>query len=197
MGTRNLTCVVVGREYKIAQYGQWDGYPSGQGLTALSFLRSMDKNIFLTKLADLKFLTDEQVEIINTELRTDSSLMGEGGKYGHLSRDRGAKILDIVYSAATGSIALVDSTSFAADSLFCEYAYVVDLDKNTFEVFKGFNETPLAEGERFSFIDGKADKEHRTSKYTPVKLLHVFSLAALPTDEEFLAICDPHDKDED
>ncbi len=45
-GTRNLTCVVVGGEYKVAQYGQWDGYPSGQGLTALNFLRGMDREAF-------------------------------------------------------------------------------------------------------------------------------------------------------
>ena len=38
MGTRNLTVVKYKDEYKIAQYGQWDGYPNGQGVTILSFL---------------------------------------------------------------------------------------------------------------------------------------------------------------
>lgn len=38
MGTRNLTCVVLDGEYKVAQYGQWDGYPEGQGRTILEFL---------------------------------------------------------------------------------------------------------------------------------------------------------------
>jgi len=27
MGTRNLTCVMKDGQYKVAQYGQWDGYP--------------------------------------------------------------------------------------------------------------------------------------------------------------------------
>lgn len=31
MGTRNLTCVVLDGEFKVAQYGQWDGYPEGSG----------------------------------------------------------------------------------------------------------------------------------------------------------------------
>lgn len=31
MGTRNLTAVYLDGQYKVAQYGQWDGYPEGQG----------------------------------------------------------------------------------------------------------------------------------------------------------------------
>ena len=38
MGTQNLTSVWFEGKYRIAQYGQFDGYPSGQGLTVLHFL---------------------------------------------------------------------------------------------------------------------------------------------------------------
>lgn len=38
MGTRHLIAAVIDGEYKIAQYGQWDGDPEGQGLTVLDFL---------------------------------------------------------------------------------------------------------------------------------------------------------------
>ncbi|BCP56292.1 hypothetical protein K32_49090 [Kaistia sp. 32K] len=197
MGTRNLTCVVLGGEYKVAQYGQWDGYPSGQGLTALRFLRGMDKPQFTEKVAAISYLTQEQCDAINAELRDDSGLMGEGKKYGHLSRDRGADILNIISQADTGGISLLDSLTFAADSLFCEFAYVIDLDKGTFEVFRGFNQEPLAEGERFAFLAGKADQQHRGEKYTPIKHWHTFQLDALPTEEEFLAILEPKEDEEE
>ena len=39
MGTRNLTMVISNGKTKVAQYGQWDGYPDGQGMTALSTLK--------------------------------------------------------------------------------------------------------------------------------------------------------------
>lgn len=43
MGTRNLT-IVRNKEgiIRVAQYGQWDGYPGGQGMTALSFIKNKD-----------------------------------------------------------------------------------------------------------------------------------------------------------
>ena len=34
MGTRNLTAVYLDGQYKVAQYGQWDGYPEGQGIAS-------------------------------------------------------------------------------------------------------------------------------------------------------------------
>lgn len=191
MGTRHLIAVVAGGEFKIAQYGQWDGYPSGQGTTVLAFLRQMDKQVFITKLVDARFGTDEDFAKINAELKADDTLMDEGKKYGHFSRDRGAEILDIVYNAEPG-IVLQNSIGFAADSLFCEYAYVIDLDKNTLEVFKGFNKEPLVEGDRFFDIES----QEKSDGYFPVKLLHTFTLDALPDEETFLKVCEPQDDDE-
>ena len=89
MGTRHLIAVHADGQYKIAQYGQWDGYPSGQGLTALGFCRTMDRAAFTEKVRVSRFLNDTDIAAINAELKQDGTLMNEGKKYQQFSRDRG------------------------------------------------------------------------------------------------------------
>lgn len=51
MGTRHLICVQHNNEYKVAKYGQWDGYPSGQGAGILEFLKgSFNKALLFRSL---------------------------------------------------------------------------------------------------------------------------------------------------
>ncbi|HFU4540570.1 TPA: hypothetical protein ACGPBT_002852 [Klebsiella variicola] len=111
-------------------------------------------------------------------------------KHPSLSRDTGAGILALIQNASD-PVPVNVYKEFAADSLFCEYAYVVDFDKGTFEVFKGFNRTPLAEGERFAFLSDKAE-----NGYTPVLHVKTYQLDALPTDEAFLAELEHQDEEE-
>lgn len=57
MGTRNLTCVVSNERYKVANYGQWDGYPSGLGISLLKFLNEdIDLNKFKEKVENVVLL---------------------------------------------------------------------------------------------------------------------------------------------
>ena len=62
MGTRNLTCVVVEGQHRIAQYGQWDGHPDGQGATALNFIRAVvtgkAEKDFVARCQALTWLSD-------------------------------------------------------------------------------------------------------------------------------------------
>ena len=85
-------------------------------------------------------------------------------------------------------LVLQNDLDFAADSLFCEWAWVLDLDAGTFEGYEGFNRAnPLTEEDRFFFLNDKAEKDHRDKQYHPVKLAAKWSLDNLPTDEDFLA----------
>lgn len=194
MGTRHLICVVSNGDYRIAQYGQWDGYPEGQGASILEFLKSPMAEQLKKNLKNCTWLTNTEYEKLWEEFGVDTkqemidydAYQDFCNKHPELSRDTGARILEIV-AGATGKIKLQNSLNFSRDSLFCEWAYVIDFDKNTFEVYQGFNETPLDKSERF-YTAGQ--KEDENGMY-PVKLFKSFDLSALPSEEEFLEICEP------
>lgn len=213
MGTRGLTMVIDKKKPVIAQYGQFDHYPSGQGATALNFLLGVDLNKFKNRLKTVRFQTEadeKEIKDFMTSIgSTDGWMNGEQAnkyheKYPYLTRDNGARILELVYLSTDPEIVLVDQTEFAGDSLFCEWAYVIDLDKQTFEVYKGFNDTtPLTEADRFFFLQQKAEaealtnpkKEERT-EYYPVKLLKEYSLTALPMEAQFVTDCEEKEEEE-
>lgn len=148
MGTRNLTTVKIGGQTKIAQYGQWDGYPSGQGKTCLEFLQTADLDKFKNQLNKVKFTDEEYDKEVEAFLKSigsengwvtseQSKLFNE--KYPFFTRDHGAGILELVCNTDIEDIRLHDSSDFIEDGVFCEWAYTIDFDKNTFEVYQGGN----------------------------------------------------------
>lgn len=191
MGTRNLVAVKLDGAYKVAQYGQWDGYPSGQGSTVLDFLKTWDRPVFEYKVRAANFLTAEEVDAINATIKAEGLQDCWQARWPELSRDAGANILRMIEKAEPG-IKLSNSIDFAADSLFCEWGYVLDLDANTLEVFRGFNKTPLAEGERFygAKCDDADDQSRRENDgYQPINKVAGYTLDALPTVEQMELDC--------
>lgn len=189
MGTRNLTLVQLNGAYKIAQYGQWDGYPSGNGLIVLNFLKNHDIEVFCDKVKHAHLVTEEEYAKYWLELGVDvkkekliSIGLSEQFKALHpsLDRDMGADILEYVYNHE-GKIDLNDSLDFAKDSLFCEWAYVIDLDKNTFEVYEGFNNEELTPNDRFYF------NGYKSEEFYPIRLKKSYELDNLPSEQTFLA----------
>ena len=194
MGTRNLTCVMKDGQYKVAQYGQWDGYPEGQGMTILKYLRGMDdisKVMFSKHLDSTSWISDEEYRQLWKDLGISSKngfvALDEGqrfeAKYPHLYRNMGGEILQHIEKYS--NLKLQNEIDFAQDSLFCEWAYVVDLDKNTFEVYQGFNEEQLTIKDRF-YREEKLEDLEENGGYHAVKLLISFDLDDLPTPKEFL-----------
>ena len=194
MGTRHLICVYVDGEYKVAQYGQWDGYPSGQGIDILKFLQTTNLEIFKEKVRKMRWYTDVEMQEI-TDNHTDNGSITMGSLQDiywkthlqHISRDTGAKILTMIL--LDKAPALRSNIKFAQDSLFCEYAYVIDFDEETFEVYEGFNKEPLSENERF--YTGEV-----VEKYHPVRFKKSYSIWDLPSEELFLKTLEPDDEDE-
>lgn len=185
MGTRNLICVSEGDELKVAQYCQWDGYLEGQGQDIVKFLTSHDLNIFKEKLDKYTKLVsmEEAWKFVPEKLKgkTSFNLMGYAElneAAPHLVQDTGAKILDMIYKLDY-EIQLADARTFAADSLFCEWAYVVNLGNNTLEIYEGFNQSPVPEGERFASLPLSKNESEHYSKYYQVKLYKVLPFEGL------------------
>ena len=107
-----------------------------------------------------------------------------------------AEVLQAIQDSDNGLPLKVDP-SFAGESLSCEWAYVVDSDKRTFEVYEGFNKEPLDPSERFASapVDVGATSMEG-GRYHPVKHAKTWPLDGLPTNEEFLTAFKAEDDDE-
>lgn len=207
MGTRNLICVYMDGEYKVAQYCQWDGYPEGQGITILHFLRDKVNWVKFTKqLNKISWMDSKRLRNIFQSYGGDSLGFIECSKadvykrdFPEFSRDTGAKILEMIQDDKTTTRRLQSSLEFAANS-DCEWCYVIDIDKGTFEVYKGYNLIPLTPEDRFYFLADKEDGWYSQAYgglMHAVKLKKEYSLGDLPTDEDFIQECDPPKEEEE
>lgn len=193
MGTRNLTIIKLDDKYPVAQYGQWDGYPSGQGATVLEFLQKL--NVSSQDISALEFfkkavrsLTDYSVQELEAFGERTFELLPQ------LSRDMGAGILQWIMENEGGKIGpRSHELDFAGDSLFCEYAYLLDLDEECLEVYKGFNESPLTEKDRFCFIPPAKEG----GEYKQIKLVKSYPFSKLPSVDEMMTDVDPPEDDEE
>lgn len=132
MGTRNLTKVIKGGETVVAQYGQWDGYPSYSGIEALKFLRDSENIEALDETVDLCWQgTDEEFENAMESVRNseDQGVMYKT-LFPSLHRDTGIGILEVI--ANSNGVILNLDPEFENDTLMCEGVYTVDLDKQLF-----------------------------------------------------------------
>lgn len=178
MSTRNLTMVILDGKYKVSQYGQYDGYPSHTGLNILKFLRLVNLDKFKEKLTKLEYLvSDEEYDIYVKRYNKDKIEFPIG-----LNRTLGYKVLEHINDDTIELIIL--DLEFASYSLHCEYGYVIDLDNNQFEIYYGFNQTPLNENDRFFSL------QTETHEFYPIKKVLSYDLNNLPSDKNFLEECE-------
>lgn len=173
MGTRNLTIVRLNGKVKVAQYCQWDGYPTGQGATIAKYLQSKSFNLELLKknVAKLKWATAEEVKdtwtLAGADPNSDSVTFEIANThkclYPEFSRDTGAQVLPMIQNGLVSKVK--NDHSFIKDSLFCEYAYEIDLTKKCVNVYKGFQSSGKTE------VVKRADgSTYQREKYNPCKL---------------------------
>lgn len=189
MGTRALTIVKKDGETKIAKYSQFDGYPSGLGDKLLDAIRELGVDKIREYVDNVREITQKEVDHVNTfnkdvKVKKDGYTTAEPEwmvKWPELSRETNGADLLYILAAHTGDpLPLLYKEKFAADSLFCEWCYVIDLDTNTFEVYEGFNKTPLTEEDRFFYLMNDNEDKISGDDCYPVKIVKSYSLDDLP-----------------
>jgi hypothetical protein len=147
MGTRHLVIVKTKTRTAIAQYGQYDGYPSSAGVGILSFIEKADMSVFAQKIKKCKFISDQQIK------KLEKSVGEEALK--SVYEVMGVDILDFVYKS-NDVVVLRNDYTFAGDTVFCEWVYVLDMEKSVLLVFKGFNKhVELVPGDLFYELQDK------------------------------------------
>jgi len=147
MGTRNLTLVIHKQKPVVAQYGQWDGYPEGQGLTVLRFLQKKENIEKLRNaISKLRYMQDKDTKerkdfCVSIGASGDYLGTDQGKQYDKQfpfdSRDHGADILNKIIESNLQEIVLNDAIDFGKETLFCEWAYKLNLDTETLFVYQG------------------------------------------------------------
>lgn len=155
MGTRSLTMVINHEgEKKVAQYGQWHGYPSGVGAYILKFLKDkmlfekLKANLSKTRFTDPEGVDKEFAENYTKKLsewhnETDD-IVKEHKRlfYTYFTRDLAGKILENIANSSDSEIMLFDLEDTAKDDGLVEYSYVINLQENTFGIYSHIDEEP-------------------------------------------------------
>lgn len=171
MGTRGCYGLYKNGVTK-ATYNHFDSYIGGLGKDILDFvgntsipnMNKMFEKIILVNEDDIP--TIEQIE--NCQKYTDldvsnKSIMDFYCLLRNAQGDLNAYKTDLKY--------MIDSKEFLGNSLFCEYAYIINLDKNVLEFYKGFNEVP--QNNRYSKYASEEEK------YKECKLLAEYPLTEI------------------
>ncbi len=107
------------REIPKAQYNHYDSYISGLGKSIIETINNIPKEERLQKLNDT-------YDNIVLEKENEENYKDLHEYQGNLQA-----YLD-------GFNIMIDNYSFINDNLFCEYAYIINLDKNTLDITFGW-----------------------------------------------------------
>jgi hypothetical protein len=202
MGTRGFLGFVVDGDAKIT-YNHYDSYPSGLGINVLAWARQIDVSKVREQVRALRLVSESAApsaeEAIQYALHTDSRVSDGDDWYATLRHLQGDP------QGYLDAGVMPDASDFPTNSLFCEWGYLVDLDRQTLEVYRGLQtETPTTgrwagrptdeentrrHGEHVGWCDknGREPWEPEVPRYKAVMLVRTWMLSAfVPTNMEFL-----------
>ena len=201
MGTRGMIGFHLNGEDR-GSYNHFDSYPEELGVGMVVQAKTIrDSLAWYRELAlDVAMIKDATAIPTEAERAKFDKYRGEQSEgleaRGHpevewytLLRDLQGKLTESLQAGA-----LIDGSDFILDSLFCEWAYIVNFDEGTFEVYKGCVEVGEECQGRFA---GKHDPKN---DYQACTLLWSCKLEDLPDDpaawaEEMDRLAYPEDEE--
>lgn len=195
MGTRGMIGFRFNGEDKLA-YNQYDSYPTSMGASAVNAVRKFNDEQLAGTAKRLTVVDQASSPPADLAERysglTDSRVSTGTDWYATLRHVQGE-----IEPYVTGGVDhMTGNVSFLSASLFCEWAYIINMDDRTLEFYKGFNNDPDAPG-RYA----KCDPD--SQGYVGVALIAKPTLAdvrATWTDTglfEFLTALEKNEEDED
>ena len=123
MGTRHHQKVINKRgELKVSQYGQWDGYPDGQGVEILDYLKQGNLDKYQEELDKLHLITDEESKIVDADPKWQEN-------YPYMGRDCGSKIHQMIEDGEVKFVQFIDDEEAKR---WCQGFYTIDFQQNKF-----------------------------------------------------------------
>ena len=182
MGTRGAIGFIMNEEEKIT-YNHWDSYPEALGNGILNFLNTTNIEDLGEKVKNIQMINEDskpsphQIQrcINNLTINLEVGDQSQEDWYCLLREAQG----DLNKYCQVGM--MIDNKEFLEESLFCEWAYIVNLDTKKLEVYKGFNKNKGGKG-RYANLQSEP-----YSKYYGVVLLFELDLYDLPDkfEEEY------------
>ena len=187
MSTRGTYGFRIDGQDKVT-YNHCDSYPSGLGEKIVDFIKSFD-DAELIEIAKRIELIDknsvpnaDQISQCVERGFANFDVAGQSDKdwYCLLRHAHGDLTVYQNEPEKVPFVFMIDGQRFLRDSLFCEWAYIINLDDLTLEVYAGFNQNPNESGRYATY------KDEEDSEYYGVRLLKAYPLdeiRSLPIDD--------------
>lgn len=129
-------------------YNHFDSYPEGLGAKVVEFVENVNKSngweLVRNAVSNLRAVESEDTPTKQEEREFacyKQDLGHDKPSYYQLLRNTQGDLQAMV------SLGIyIDSSDFIIDSLFCEHAYIINLDDMVLEVYEGFNKNRKANG---------------------------------------------------
>jgi hypothetical protein len=152
MGTRGIWGFHKDGKDKLT-YNHYDSYPDGLGVVMITFAMAHpieELNKICDRIKLVKEGSKPTVENIKHYMRVGAfnGSVSSGSQDDWYCLLRNAQFNPEAY-ASGDIIHMIDNHDFIKDSLFCEWGYIINLDTNKLEIYRGFQKNQVSEKNRY------------------------------------------------